>query len=185
MVLDWGNIIYVLIGAVPALIVRTIDSCIEVKRIKLDEKKWQSKYFLEEKNRILRNLHKSIAVLYYSTVSYVLGDVKIKNIEEYNEYKSQYSSFKINKDLAKIYLNEIENSKISEFFTALDYAQNNIYADLSDDLDFKKYYPDDFIENRKKINTTNKNELNNMLRSSYDKALECLIDKLNPEYLRK
>lgn len=29
MVLDWGNIIYVLIGAVPAIIVRMIDSCIE------------------------------------------------------------------------------------------------------------------------------------------------------------
>jgi len=80
MVLGWGNIIYVLIGAVPALIIRMIDSSIELKRIKLNEK-----------NEILRNLHKSIAVLYYSIVSYVLGDVKIKKIEEYNEYKNQYN----------------------------------------------------------------------------------------------
>lgn len=149
--------------------------------MKLDEKKWQAKYFLVEKNEILRNLHKSIAALYYSTVSYVLGDVRIKKIEEYNEYKSQYSSFKINKDLAKIYLNEIENSKISKFFTALDYAQNNIYANLSDDLEFKKYYSDFFIENRKKISIANINEIYKMLNSSYDEALECLIDKLNPK----
>jgi len=181
MVLDWGNIIYVLIVALPALIIRKIDSSIELKRIKLDEKKWKAKYFLEEKNKILRNLHKSIAVLYYSTVSYVLGDVKIKKIEEYNEYKSQYSSFKINKDLAKIYLNEIENSKISKFFGALSSAQNNIFANLPDDHKFKEYFGKNYIENKEKIGITDISKLNEMLSSSYDEALECLIDKLNPK----
>lgn len=176
----WGNIVYMLVGAIPALIMRIIDSCIEGKKIKLEEKKWQSKYFLEEKNNILRNLHKSIPALYYSTVSYVLGGVKIRTVEEYVEYKNQYNKFNVDKDLAKIYLNEIENSKISKFFNALANAQNNIFANLPDDLEFEKYFSKNFIENKNNIGTAEFSELNKSLKSSYDPALECLINKLNP-----
>lgn len=180
MVLNWGNIIYILLGAVPVLIIRIIDISIELKRIKLDEKKWQAEYFLVEKNKILRNLHKSIVELYYPTVSYALGGIKIKKIEEYNEYKDKFNNFKINKDLAKIYLSEVENDKISKFFGALNGAQNNIFANLPDDIEFKEYFGKNFIENKEKIGTTDIGELNKMLRSNYEKALECLSYNLNP-----
>lgn len=179
MVSDY--IIGALIGALPVLFLITINYFLELRKIRLEEKRLQAKYFLEEKNKILRDLHKSIVELYYSTVSYVLGSVKIKKIEEYNEYKSKFNSFKINKDLAKVYLSEIENNKISKIFGALNSAQNNIFANLPDDLEFKEYFSNNYIENKEKIGTTDISKLNEMLRSSYEKALECLSDKLNPK----
>lgn len=180
MVINWGNIMYVVIGAVSVLIVRIIDIFTELKRIKLDEKKWQAEYFLVEKNKILRNLHRSIVELYYPTVSYALGGIKIKKIGEYNEYKSKFNNFKINKDLAKIYLSEVENDRFSKFFGALNGAQDNIFAKLPDDPEFLEYFGRNYIGNKERISTTDIGELNKRLRLNYEKALECLSDILNP-----